>query len=704
MVLINVLIGEGQIIILIYQLGKNLIYIRLMDMVPRTLMPVCGRNSDFMGGRSMSRLELSRVFMFLILLLMCLIPQVSRADPANPGLADPRPADAKPTEVKPANIGPTDPALVLPEFRSVRGVLNVTLEAKAQKVVIGGVTLDGLVYNGAYGGPTLRVHPGDLMRIKLVNHLDQPTNLHFHGYRGSPLGQSDCMSTVVPPGASYDYVVRIPKSQPPGLYWYHAHLHTLAERQIMAGLGGMLWVEGLERELPGLSGIKHELFGLKQYNFDDSDDPIVNGYFHGLVQTINGGLVARMSLRPGETGLWSFANEDADLPISLSLKGHSFRVIARDGQAGVHEAVSDVLVIPPAGRAEALVDAGPAGTYALTANRLTGSGDQQSRERTMGILTVAGEQVLPKPTLTRFPHPEDLRGRRIDAVRSFSLTERPLDNHFYINGRVFDHHRIDTRVPLGNVEEWVIRNDSDDYHAFHIHQLGFQVLEIDGKPQPFDGYHDTVKVPERGEIKIRLAFTDPLIVGRFMYHCHVLEHEDKGMMGNIEVYDPHAKLPRRVDFHLVDQFGDRFVQTNLAGKPTLLFFGYTFCPDVCPSTLTRMTHWLKALGPQAGRLNLVFVTVDPQRDTPGVLRSYMTAFDPRIHALTGTTKAIDHIARAYGVYYKKVSGPGGSYSVDHSAETYVLDARGDQIGRIGFDEPDATLLPKLRHLLSRWPR
>ena len=97
---------------------------------------------------------------------------------------------------------------------------------------------------------------------------------------------------------------------------------------------------------------------------------------------------------------------------------------------------------------------------------------------------------------------------------------------------------MDVRVPLGNIEEWTIRNDSDDMHIFHIHQIGFQVVEINGKPVPFTGYVDTVLVPERGQVKLRMPFTDRVILGRFVFHCHVLRHEDLGMMANIEVYDP----------------------------------------------------------------------------------------------------------------------------------------------------------------------
>ena len=118
------------------------------------------------------------------------------------------------------------------------------------------------------------------------------------------------------------------------------------------------------------------------------------------------------------------------------------------------------------------------------------------------------------------------------------FTQNNRKQVFYMNGQLFDAARVDVRVPLGSVEEWVIRNDTDDLHFFHIHQLHFQVTEINGAAQPFVGVWDTVNVPARGSVKIILPFTNPMIVGRFMFHCHVLSHEDRGMMSQIEVYDP----------------------------------------------------------------------------------------------------------------------------------------------------------------------
>jgi FtsP/CotA-like multicopper oxidase with cupredoxin domain len=128
----------------------------------------------------------------------------------------------------------------------------------------------------------------------------------------------------------------------------------------------------------------------------------------------------------------------------------------------------------------------------------------------------------------------DLRGA-VTGRRTVVFSETADGDTLFIDGRTFDPTRTDTRVKLGAVEEWTIRNESDELHDFHIHQTHFQVTEVDGVPQPFVGYQDIVNVPVRGAVKVIIPFTDPVIVGRFVYHCHLLAHEDKGMMATIEV-------------------------------------------------------------------------------------------------------------------------------------------------------------------------
>ncbi len=139
----------------------------------------------------------------------------------------------------------TSPLVELPSFKSENGVLTATLVAGEQKVQLGAVSFDGLVYNGSYAAPVFYVHPGDVMKIKLVNNLKIPTNLHFHGFHSSPLGNGDNIHIVVNQGQSFDYEIKLPLTQPPGVYWYHAHIHGMSELQIGSGLSGTVVVEGI---------------------------------------------------------------------------------------------------------------------------------------------------------------------------------------------------------------------------------------------------------------------------------------------------------------------------------------------------------------------------------------------------------------------------------------------------------------------------
>ncbi len=153
-------------------------------------------------------------------------------------------------------------------------------------------------------------------------------------------------------------------------------------------------------------------------------------------------------------------------------------------------------------------------------------------------------------------------------------------------------------------------------------------------------------------------------------------------------------------FSLVDQNGRRMTEADLAGRPTLLFFGFTHCPEVCPTTLYEITGWMQTLGAQADRLNVMFVTVDPERDDQPALAEYAKAFDPRIRMLTGTREAVDQMIRAYRAYARKVPLEGGGYTMDHTATVYLLDAQGRFTGTVDAREKQDTALAKLRRLLA----
>ncbi|TCS17286.1 SCO family protein [Caulobacter sp. BK020] len=153
-------------------------------------------------------------------------------------------------------------------------------------------------------------------------------------------------------------------------------------------------------------------------------------------------------------------------------------------------------------------------------------------------------------------------------------------------------------------------------------------------------------------------------------------------------------------FQLVDMNGRPVTEKTLLGKPTAIFFGFTYCPEVCPTTMAEMTAWLKALGPDADRLNVVFVSVDPERDTPEQLKLYLSNFDPRIQGFAGTPEAIAKTAKAYRVYYQKVATEGGGYTLDHSSAIYLFDAQGRFVEPIGYGGPPERGLAQLKALLK----
>jgi FtsP/CotA-like multicopper oxidase with cupredoxin domain len=147
----------------------------------------------------------------------------------------------------------------LPELASRNGVLTATLTAEPKAIVIDGVRLDALVFNGEYGGPVLRLKPGDRLRLTLVNHIGLPVNLHFHGSHAAPTGHGDNMHLEVDPGRRFDYRLTIPLDQPPGLYWYHTHIHGLAEQEVNGGLSGAMIIDGVETRVPAVAGARQRL-------------------------------------------------------------------------------------------------------------------------------------------------------------------------------------------------------------------------------------------------------------------------------------------------------------------------------------------------------------------------------------------------------------------------------------------------------------
>lgn len=195
------------------------------------------------------------------------------------------------------------------------------------------------------------------------------------------------------------------------------------------------------------------------------------------------------------------------------------------------------------------------------------------------------------------------------------------------------------------------------------------------------------------------------IVGVGLLGAWLLAGHPRSLSGALEPDRPQAAASASAveiggPFTLTDQAGRTVTDRTLWGKPSVIFFGFTSCPEVCPTTLAAMTGWLAALGPDAERLNVVFITVDPERDTPAILKAYLSSFDPRIRGLTGTPAQVAQAARGYRIYSHKTPLPGGGYTVDHSSAAYLMDAAGHFSGVIGYGEGADRAVARLRQLLK----
>lgn len=153
-------------------------------------------------------------------------------------------------------------------------------------------------------------------------------------------------------------------------------------------------------------------------------------------------------------------------------------------------------------------------------------------------------------------------------------------------------------------------------------------------------------------------------------------------------------------FALIDQNGKPVTERDFLGKPTAIYFGFTYCPEVCPTTLANLASWMKALGPDADRLNVVFISIDPERDTPKLIKAYLSVFDPRFRGLTGSPQDVAKAAHAFNVFYNKVPLDGGGYTVDHSTAIYLMDAKGRFVEPIGYGEDPKMAVASLKKLVS----
>jgi FtsP/CotA-like multicopper oxidase with cupredoxin domain len=425
---------------------------------------------------------------------------------------------------------------------SKNGFLKTTLVAEYKIGKVGNQTTTAMVYNGSLLGPTYHVYPGDKVEIDLANHLNESTNLHFHGMHVSPANNSDNIFLDVAPGKTQNYTLDIPKNHDPGTNWYHSHLHQLSYGQVSAGLSGMLIVEGLEKLLPKpLQNITQHAFGMKDFPFDNlfvTTHKLSNTVASQDRLTVNGEINPVINIKSGETQLWRLANIGSENEYLVSLPGNIFHVIAEDGSPVWKVWDNKSLFLPSGKRFDVLVTATGNGSIPLRSNDNSTTAPYDVHIATVNI---QGKQNNTNPAGNIIPTglipKKDLNLVNVAAHRVLNFSSNDRDWVYKIDNKTFDPNRIDQKVKLGTVEEWKLVNldpaDSGNIHPFHIHVNDFQVVSVNGKPYDAHGYQDTVIIPTNGDVVIRIPFED--FVGKSVYHCHLMFHGDYGMMGTFEV-------------------------------------------------------------------------------------------------------------------------------------------------------------------------
>ncbi|HEX4152550.1 MAG TPA: multicopper oxidase domain-containing protein [Steroidobacteraceae bacterium] len=545
------------------------------------------------------------------------------------------PADA-------AGTGPcTRPAMgsEVPEPEDLRaegGVLKLRLTLRNQRAADGSIRYCYLLGNGVQS-PTLRLNPGDTLVLALDNELKDfgaphsrphshshpphgasnsacgapvmsliTTNLHFHGLTVPPVcHQDDVLKTSIQPGqAPFEYRFRIPLDEPPGLYWYHPHIHGFSTPQVLGGASGALIIEGIERAEPQAAGLAERVLVIRDQDLLNPDappsrnEPVVpkmfidrdgdaanNGTGFGKPAkdlSINYVPVpypdyppASITMRPEERQLWRVLNASAVTYLNLAVlfrgRPQPLGIVALDGvplstngNPANEIEWRDHIGLPPGSRAEFIVRGPPPGVPGLLVTRTvdTGQGGENDPNRALASITARADASEPGSILPTASGPAARASRpwlgdvppvRVRKLYFSEKLSNPADpnsaTQFYLTvegqtPKPFDpaSSQPDIVVKQGDVEDWIIENRSTELHAFHIHQLHFLLLDWSGVPvnEPF--LRDTVNVPyykptmlQYPSVRLRMDFRDPNIVGTFVYHCHLLEHEDGGMMGTIRV-------------------------------------------------------------------------------------------------------------------------------------------------------------------------
>jgi suppressor of ftsI len=432
-------------------------------------------------------------------------------------------------------------------------------------------------YAGQNVAPEIHVSPGRTLRVDYENrlpvHSDEEcvvmpcmdmTNLHFHGLHVSPnRPQDDVLTMMAMPGESLHYEVVIPKETPPGMYWYHTHPHGESYRQSLDGMSGALIIDGISRYLPELASMRERILVLRSEELKEHSAATqstlsrvtskATGCGGGTeaaerVFTVNGQLRPTITIARGERQFWRIANASPDLYADIQIDGGSLEVVALDGMPlAYHDPQHptrklDHVLLSPAGRLEAIVT-GPTQGAPVSLRSLcvdTGPDGDPNPDMVLADLRIekSSQSVRPatrddqKPIYKQVPPKQIVELENQAPEQAIVFTEDKMG--FYINGKKFSMDDAPMlSVKVGDYQHWRVVNNSKELHPFHIHQVHFLAYEENGKRIASPEWLDTVNVPYGGSVDLIMDFTDPIIRGISVFHCHLLKHEDKGMMAKI---------------------------------------------------------------------------------------------------------------------------------------------------------------------------
>ena len=395
------------------------------------------------------------------------------------------------------------------------------------------------------------------------------TNIHFHGLNVPPIcHQDDVINTLIQAGQTFQYQVQIPTNEPPGLYWYHPHPHGFTALQVNGGAAGPIVINGMEKVKPQVQGLPERIFMIRQQFLN----PLawIPGPYQLTLNFQPATAPARPSpviqMQPNEKQFWRVANATTQGFVTLQLlfgsTAQNMELIALDGVPVTGDPTVTSIALPPAGRAEFIVTGPPSGTTAQLVNAGfdTGPVGNANTFQILADVQTTSSSAARQPAVAAAPAPslpaETPRFAGLASIKAntqrylyFSEaalgTNPPVNFFLTVNGKqpklftMNEPPAIVTKV--GQVEDWTIENRTSEEHAFHMHQIHFLVTAINGVPLTTPTMQDTFPVPYWSgsgpfpSITVRMDFRDPGIAGTFVFHCHILDHEDAGMMEKIQV-------------------------------------------------------------------------------------------------------------------------------------------------------------------------